>query len=261
MIESQLFGHRRGAFTGAHDAFPGVIRGAAGGTLFLDEIGEVPPEIQPKLLRFLETKEIHPLGETRPLPVDARIVAATNADLDRLVGDGRFREDLLYRLNVVHLRLPPLRQRREEIPAFVHHFLLRHADELTRGRPRVSEEAMEYLLLHDWPGNVRQLSNEIRRAVALVETDGTITPDTLSPDVRASRRTMPVESRPRSDEMTIRTDLPLATVLERVERMMITRALERAEGRFEEAARLLGVTRKGLFLKRKRLGLATRPPA
>jgi len=261
LIESQLFGHRRGAFTGAQDAFPGVIRGAAGGTLFLDEIGEIPPEIQPKLLRFLETREVHPLGETRPLAVDTRIVAATNADLDRLVGEGRFREDLLYRLNVVHFRVPPLRHRREEIPPLVHHFLLRHADELARGHPRVSEEAMEYLLLYGWPGNVRQLSNEIRRAVALVEPDGTISPDTLSRDIRASRRTMPADARPRNDEMVIRTDLPLARVLERVERMMVTRALERADGRFEEAARLLGVTRKGLFLKRKRLGLETGPPA
>ena len=255
MLESQLFGYRRGAFTGAHDAFPGVIRGAAGGTLFLDEIGEVPPEIQPKLLRFLETKEIHPLGESQPLGVDARIVAATNADLDRLVSEGRFREDLLYRLNAVHFRLPPLRPRREEIPPLVHHFLQRYGDELGRGRPRVSEETMEYLLLYGWPGNVRQLGNEIRRAVALLEPDGTITPDTLSRDIRASRRTMPVDARPRNDEMVIRTDLPLAKVLERVERMMVARALERAEGRFEEAARLLGVTRKGLFLKRRRLGL------
>jgi transcriptional regulator with PAS, ATPase and Fis domain len=260
MLESQLFGYRRGAFTGAQDAFPGVIRGAAGGTVFLDEVGEIPPETQPKLLRFLETKEIHPLGETEPISVDVRVVAATNADLDRLVGERRFREDLLYRLNVVRFHVPPLRQRREEIPQLVNHFLLRYADELQRGRPQISEEAMEYLLLYGWPGNVRQLANEIHRAVVLVEPNGCITPDTLSVDVRASRRTMPTGVRPSADEMLVRTDQPLAKAIERVERVMVARALERASGRFETAAKLLGVTRKGLFLKRQRLGLKS-PPA
>jgi len=259
MLESQLFGYRRGAFTGAQEPFAGVIRAADGGTLFLDEIGEVPVDVQPKLLRFLETREIHPLGEPRPVTVDVRIIAATNADLDRLVGDGRFRDDLLYRLNVIHFRLPPLRQRREEIPALVHHFLLRFGQELDKGRPRISEETMEYLLLYAWPGNVRQLSNEIRRAVALAGPDGTLTPEDLSPDLRASRRTLPADATPRADELLIQTDQPLATVLNRVERLMITRALDRSGGRLEDAARRLGVSRKGLFMKRQRLGLV--PPA
>ena len=129
MLESQLFGYRKGAFTGANDAFDGVIRAAAGGTLFLDEIAEIGPELQPKLLRFLETHEVHGLGEAQPVKVDVRVIAATNADLDALVGDGRFREDLFYRLNVVRLRLPPLRERREEIPPLVDHYLR------TRRRP------------------------------------------------------------------------------------------------------------------------------
>jgi len=198
MLDSQLFGYRRGAFTGAHEAFPGVIRAAAGGTLLLDEIGELGPDLQPKLLRFLECQEILPLGETTPVRVDVRILAATNADLDGLVSEGRFRADLLYRLNAVHLRLPPLRKRREEIPLFVHRFLQRYADELKKGRPRVSEETMEYLLLYAWPGNVRQLANEIRRAVALIDADGTITPDCLSAHLRASRRTVTASGPPRT---------------------------------------------------------------
>jgi len=251
LIDSQLFGYRRGAFTGARDAFAGVIRGAEGGTLFLDEIGEIPPDVQPpKLLRFLETRDVHPLGETRPVTVDTRIVAATNADLDRLVAAGRFREDLLYRLNVVHFRLPPLRQRREEIPPLVHHFLVRYADELGRGRPRVSEEAMEYLLLYGWPGNVRQLGNEIRRAVAL-----------LSQEIRASRRTLPADAGPRDNEIMVAIDRPLDAIVESVERIVVARALEQSRGNISKASKLLGVTRKGLSLKRKRLGLAIAPPA
>ena len=255
MLESQLFGYRRGAFTGAQEAFPGVIRAAAGGTLFLDEIGELGPDTQPKLLRFLETREIHALGEPQPSHVDVRIVAATNADLDRLVTEGRFREDLLYRLNVIRFRLPPLRERREEIPPLVAHFLARAAAELGKGRVRVSDETMEYLLLFAWPGNVRQLANEIRRAVALADADATIDPAHLSDAIRASRRTVAADATPRADQLVVPLDAPLATVIETVERAMVARALERTQDRFEEAARLLGVSRKGLFLKRRRLGL------
>ncbi len=259
LLESQLFGHRRGAFTGALDAFPGVIRAAAGGTLFLDEIGELGPDTQPKLLRFLETREVHPIGEPRPVQVDVRIVAATNADLDRLVTEGRFREDLLYRLNVIRFRLPPLRERREEIPPLVTHFLARAAAELGKGRVRVSDETMEYLLLFAWPGNVRQLANEIRRAVALADADATIEPAHLSDEIRASRRTIAADAPPRDDQLVVPLDAPLATVLETVERAMIARALDRTHDHYQEAARRLGISRKGLFLKRRRWGL--QPPS
>ncbi len=259
MLESQLFGHRRGAFTGAHESFPGVIRSAAGGTLFLDEIGELGPDTQPKLLRFLETHEVHALGEPQPSQVDVRIVAATNADLDQLLTEGRFREDLLYRLNVIRFRLPPLRERREEIPPLVAHFLARSSAELGKGHVRVSDETMEYLLLFAWPGNVRQLANEIRRAVALVDADAVIAPAHLSAEIRASRRTVPAGAAARADELVVPLDGSLTTVLEAVERTLVARALDRTEGHFEEAARLLGISRKGLFLKRKRWGL--QPPA
>ncbi len=147
LLESQLFGHRRGAFTGADRDSPGLIRTAKDGTLFLDEIGEMSLDLQPKLLRFLESGEISPLGEPTPLTVDVRIVAATNSNVEQLVHEGRFREDLFYRLNVVRLTIPPLRERRDEIPALVHHFVARAAAEFSKGRVRLAEETMEYLLL------------------------------------------------------------------------------------------------------------------
>jgi DNA-binding NtrC family response regulator len=256
MLESQLFGHRRGAFTGAAEKFPGVIRGATGGTLFLDEIGELGPDLQPKLLRFLEQQEIQPLGEPQPVKVDVRVVAATNAGLDELVETGRFREDLFYRLNVFRLRLPPLRERREEIPILAHHFLRGSARELNKGRLRLSDEALEYLLVQPWPGNVRQLANEMRRAAALAEADGTLLPGHLSTELRAARRPVAAEqASPTAEEIAIRLDQPLNQVVESIERLMVRRALDRTQGRVEDAARLLGISRKGLFLKRRRWGL------
>jgi DNA-binding NtrC family response regulator len=258
MVESQLFGYRRGAFTGAQEPFPGIIRAAAGGTLFLDEIGDLPLDIQPKLLRFLDTNEIHPLGEPHPIRVDVRVIAATNANLDHLVGQGRFREDLFYRINVIRFQLPPLRERREEIPALARHFLQRSAEEFRKGRLRLSDETMEYLLLHAWPGNVRQLANEIRRMAALSEPDRILEPASLSADVQASRRTRPADRPAIVDEITVRVDQPLPDALASIERVMVRRALERTDGRFEEAARLLGISRKGLFLKRRRWGVQPR---
>jgi DNA-binding NtrC family response regulator len=254
MLESQLFGHRKGAFTGADASFPGVIRAAAGGTLFLDEIAEVGLDIQPKLLRFLETHEIHPLGEPQPIKVDVRVIAATNAPLEDLVSNGRLREDLFYRLNVIRLKLPPLRERREEIPPLVEHFLRRHGDEQKKGRLTLDDETLEYLLLYSWPGNVRQLANEVRRIVAMAEPGATITPAMLSPEIQASRRTIPVTA-PAEPEVRLRIDQPLPVAVEYLEQMMVRNALDRSHGRVEEAARLLGISRKGLFLKRRRWGL------
>jgi DNA-binding NtrC family response regulator len=254
MLESQLFGHRKGAFTGADTSFPGVIRAAAGGTLFLDEIAEVGLDIQPKLLRFLETHEIHPLGEPHPIKVDVRVIAATNAPLEELVSNGRLREDLFYRLNVIRLRLPPLRERREEIPPLVDYYLRRHGDELKKGRLALDDETLEYLLLYSWPGNVRQLANEVRRVVAMAESGATITPAMLSPEIQASRRTIPVTA-PAEPEVRLRMDQPLPVAVEYLEQMMVRNALDRSHGRVEEAARLLGISRKGLFLKRRRWGL------
>ena len=184
--DSQLFGHRHGSFTDAHEDAPGIIRGAAGGTLMLDEIGELDPSIQPKLLRFLDSGEVQPVGEPRPVPTDVRIIAANNVAIDTLVRERRFREDLFYRLNVVRLRIPPLRERREEIPPLVRHFLRRYGREMNRGGLKLSSDAQTCLLVYDWPGNVRQLANEIRSFVAMAQPDDTITPYQLSPEVRAA---------------------------------------------------------------------------
>jgi DNA-binding NtrC family response regulator len=254
MLDSQLFGYRRGAFTGANEAFDGVIRAAAGGTLFLDEIGDVSPDLQPKLLRFLETHEVHGLGEPHPVKVDVHIVAASNADLETLVREGRFREDLFYRLKGVRLHLPPLRERREEIPALLEHYLRVAADTQKKGTLSLDDETLEYLLLYAWPGNVRQLVNETNRLAALADPGGSIPPSLLSPEIQASRRTLRV--RPGDEpEIRVRLDQPLNDAIEAIERVMVVRALDRAQGNFENAARLLGISRKGLFLKRRRWGM------
>ena len=254
MLESQLFGYRRGAFTGADTSFAGVIRSSEGGTLFLDEVADLPIDLQPKLLRFLETHEIHPLGEPHPLKVDVRVIAATNANLEQLVAQGRFREDLYYRLNVVRLRMPPLRERREEIPALVEHYVRRYGDQQRKGRLTLSDEALEYLVLYAWPGNIRQLSNEVNRMVAMAEPDAALTSAHLSAEIQATRRTIPATTAPDS-ELRIPLDQPLPQAVDYLERMMVQSALQRAKGRVEEAARLLGISRKGLFLKRRRWGM------
>ena len=256
MLDSQLFGHRRGAFTGAQEQSPGVIRGTQGGTLFLDEIGELGPEPQVKLLRFLESNEVHPIGEAHPVQVDVRVVAATNRDIETLVKDGLFREDLYYRLNVIRLRVPPLRERREEIPQIVEYYLTRLGPQFKKGHLTASAETMEYLLLHPWPGNVRQLANELRRAVAMAEQDAVIMPAHLSPDVIASRRTIPAVNRELlPTEFLVRLDQPLGAAEEHLERAMIHHAMTLARGHMDQAAQLLGLSRKGLYLKRQRLGL------
>ena len=253
MLDAQLFGHRRGAFTGAQESSPGVIRGAAGGTLFLDEIGEIGLDVQPKLLRFLEASEVHPIGEPAPVTVDVRVVAATNVDLDALVEEGKFRSDLFYRLNVIRLPIPPLRERREEIPLLLDHFLERSQKEMGKAGVRIGETAAEYLLLYNWPGNVRELANEVRRAVALAEPGAVLMPEHLSPRIAASRRTVPVGQRPpEPQELLVRRDQPLNAAVEHVERALIQDAL-RAHGNVEDAARALGLSRKGLYLKRQRL--------
>jgi DNA-binding NtrC family response regulator len=254
MLESQLFGYRKGAFTGAHTGFDGVIRAAAGGTLFLDEIAEIPLDVQPKLLRFLETREVHGLGEPHPIKVNVRVIAATNADLEALVAGGKFREDLFYRLNVVRLRLPPLRERREEIPPLVDHYLRTFAEQQKKGRLTLDDETLEYLVLYRWPGNVRQLVNEVSRIVAYADPDSTITPALLSPEIQASRRTVRVTAGD-EPEIRVRLDQPLGDAVDAIERMMVIRALDRAHGNYENAARLLGISRKGLFLKRRRWGM------
>ena len=180
LADSQLFGHRRGSFTGAVADQPGVLRTAVGGTLFLDEVGDLPIDVQPKLLRFLEQGEVLPVGETRPTRVDVRVVAATNADLEQRVSDGKFREDLFYRLSVIRIHVPPLRDRREEIPHLSTFFLREASERLGKPGVRLSPDTLDLFDAFSWPGNVRQLRNEVQRAVAMAG-GSVITPDLLSP--------------------------------------------------------------------------------
>jgi len=256
LLESQLFGHRRGAFTGADHASPGVIRTAAGGTLFLDEIGELPLDLQAKLLRFIENGEIHPLGEPQPIRVDVRIVAATNRDLDEHVREGTLRKDLFFRLQGVQLQIPPLRERREEIPRLAWHFLERCARTHQKGRLRLADDTMEYLVLYAWPGNVRELINEMQRMAAFAETDAVLMPQHLSTAITGSRRTRPAsELDLHPTEVVVRVDQPMSAATEHLERTMVQYAMTQHRGNVEQVARALGLSRKGLYLKRRRLGL------
>ena len=248
LADSQLFGHRRGSFTGAVADQPGVLRSAAGGTIFLDEVADLPLDVQPKLLRFLEQGEILPVGETRPLRVDVRAIAATNADLEQRVADGKFREDLFYRLSVIRIHVPPLRDRREEIPHLSTFFLREACERLGKPDVRMSPVTLEFFDDYQWPGNVRQLRNEIQRAVAMAPTGGPIEPDHLSPQLAGiAGAGGAARVRPR------RTTL--AAAIERVERDLIRSALERSAGNISESARILGLTRRGLYLKLRRLGI------
>jgi DNA-binding NtrC family response regulator len=233
LMESELFGHARGAFTGATGARKGLFEEADGGTLFLDEIGDIGPKIQSQLLRALQEGEIRRVGESTQVQVDVRIVAATNKDLKQLVRDGRFREDLLYRLDVVSLHLPPVRERREDIPALVEHFCAVHV----RGgaRPVVTPEAMQRLVGYEWPGNVRQLENVVARALALNGT-GILTPgDFASPIGDASTPAGP---------SGLTDDLP---TLDELSRRYAQQLLQHTGGNKSEAARILGVDRKTLY--------------
>ena len=246
LADSQLFGHRRGSFTGALADQPGVIRSAAGGTIFLDEIGDLPIDVQPKFLRFLEQGEILPVGETRPIRVDVRVVAATNADLEQRVSEGTFREDLFYRLSVIRIHVPPLRDRREEIPYLATFFVREASERLGKPDVRLSAETLDLFDAYSWPGNVRQLRNEVQRAVAMTAAGGLISPELLSP-IFAGSTDSPSPRRARN--------VTLAAAVERLEREMIDGALERTSGNVSQTARMLGLTRRGLYLKMDRLGI------
>jgi hydrogenase-4 transcriptional activator len=250
LADSQLFGHRRGSFTGAVSDQPGLVRSAAGGTLFLDEIGDLPIDVQPKLLRFLELSEIMPIGETRPQRVDVRVLAATNADLEQRVAEGKFREDLYYRLSVIRIHVPPLRDRREEIPHLSTFFLREASERLGKPDIQLSSEALDMFSQYWWPGNVRQLKNEIQRAVAMSAPGGTIEASHLSPEIGS---TQVPGTAPPARSGVVPTNL--ATAIELVERDLIQAALDRSAGNISEAARTLGLTRRGLYLKLRRLGL------
>ncbi|HEX8149952.1 MAG TPA: sigma 54-interacting transcriptional regulator [Pyrinomonadaceae bacterium] len=258
LSEGYLFGYRRGSFTGAVSDSAGVIRTAVGGTLFLDEVGDLPLDVQPKLLRFLQEGEIQPLGEQRPQKVDVRIIAATNTDLEGMVADGRFREDLYYRLNVIRLRVPPLRERRSEIPTIVSYYINHYSAKFGRRDIQITPQTLDLLMVCDWPGNVRQLTNEIQRIVARTEDGAVITPDLLSPELRRTASpstgagTLSAPSAglaATAAAQAIAQGLTLADAMGELERRMIAEALRKHNGNISRAARELGLTRRGLYLK------------
>jgi hydrogenase-4 transcriptional activator len=255
LADSQLFGHRRGSFTGAVTDQQGLIRSAAGGTLFLDEIGDLPLDIQPKLLRFLEQAEIMPVGETRPQAVDVRVLAATNADLEQRVSEGKFREDLYYRLSVIRIHVLPLRERREEVPHLSTFFLRDACERLGKPEVTLSSATLDLFARYWWPGNVRQLRNEIQRAVAMSSPGGTIEPEHLSADLTAPERAHRTTDAHMSVSPIDFTPGNLAAAVETLERHVIASTLDRTRGNISESARVLGLTRRGLYLKMRRLGL------
>jgi two-component system response regulator HydG len=243
LLESELFGHARGAFTGAVRARRGLFEEANGGTLFIDEIGETAPGFQAKLLRALQEGEIRRVGESTPVQVDVRVIAATNQDLRRAIAEKRFREDLYYRLNVVPLRIPPLRERREDIALLAAHFLQRYNQRAPEVAKVLTSEALARLLEHDWPGNVRELENVLEQAAA------------LSPGREIRAADVHIEAagpRPAGAAGPART---LADAVEEAERRTIEAAVERCEGDLARVARELGVSATTLWRRMKRLGI------
>jgi two-component system nitrogen regulation response regulator GlnG len=254
-LESELFGHERGAFTGAVEARPGRFREASGGTIFLDEIGDMPLELQAKLLRVLQSGEVTSVGGRHPEQVDVRIVAATHRDLESDVASGRFREDLLYRLRVVPIHVPPLRERPEDVGVLAEHFIQRYAQELT-GEPHfLSESALERLSAHHWPGNVRELENAIKRALVLADAE-VLSPDDFS-FLEGSEAGM-ASGADLEGLLTSEVKAALADphpsevyrrILARVERPLLETVLAHTDGNQIKAAALLGINRNTLRKK------------
>ncbi len=248
LLESELFGHKRGAFTGAHADKKGLFEVAHGGTIFLDEIGETEPGMQVRLLRVLQDGEIRPLGSSETRKVDVRIIAATNRELQAEVESARFREDLYYRLRVVEIAIPPLRERREDIPELAHHFLDAANEKMRRNLKGFTNAAMDRLMAHPWSGNVRELENEVQRAVALAGDAETVSVDLLSEHLRGARAEAPVGG----IEMGVEQDLNRA--VDELKRQMIRQAIEET-GSKTRAAERLGIPRQSLQKMMKRLEL------
>jgi two-component system response regulator HydG len=246
LIESELFGHIRGAFTDARAARVGLLAQANGGTLFLDEIGELPLGSQAKLLRVLQERAIRPVGAERELPFDARIITATNRDLERAVEEGRFREDLFFRIHVLLVELPPVRSRGGDVLLLAQHFLLQVATRLGKPVTGIGPAAAELLLTYHWPGNVRELMNCVEHAVALARYEQ-IAPEDLPQRVRSYRRSHVIVAGENPSELV---------PLEEVERRYILRVLDAAAGNKRLAARVLGLDRKTLYRKLERYGVS-----
>ena len=238
LLESELFGHMKGAFTDAHQSKKGLFEAAHRGTLFLDEVGETPPAMQVKLLRALQEKRIRRVGGTDETGVDVRVISATNIPLETLIREKRFREDLFYRLQVIPIRTPPLRERREDIPLLADHFLRKFAEEMGKSVAKISEPALQLLVRHSWPGNVRELENVVERAVAL-ETTAAVLPERLPESLRDSSMGRPATA-------DLGPGFSLDECLLGIERDLLNKAIAAAEGDRAKAAELLGVTPRSL---------------
>lgn len=244
LLDSQLFGHKKGAFTGAITDHEGVFRAAEGGSLFLDEVSEIPLSLQVKFLRAIQEKEVIPLGSTKPVKVDVRIIASTNRDLEEGVKKGTFRADLFYRLNVVPIHLPPLRERHEDIPFLIGHFVTEFSKIYNVEPKKVSPDALEKLTHYPWPGNVRELQNAIERAFALSRSSEITLADLPSQVTGFAPPFSPLAS------------LSDISPLEEAERTLIAAALQKSRGNKNEAARLLGIDRQRLYRKIEKYGLS-----
>jgi len=245
VLESELFGHERGSFTGADKRRRGRFELAHEGTIFLDEIGDIPLATQVKLLRVLQEQELERVGGEETIKVDVRVLAATNKDLVAMMQEGKFREDLYYRLNIIPLELPPLRGRLEDIPMLVEHFLKKKSSQLNKQLPRVSAKAMHELMNYSWPGNVRELENIMERAVVLCEQE----------EIGLNDLPILLGDPSRTTLRLLQADLPLMEALEDLERQLIARALEKAEGVKTEAARILGLKTSALYYKLEKYGM------
>jgi two-component system response regulator PilR (NtrC family) len=241
LLESELFGHMRGAFTSADANKKGLLEVAERGTIFLDEIAEMSAVMQVKLLRVLQERRFRRVGGLEELQADIRVIAATNQDLTKAVADGRFREDLYYRINVIPIALPPLRERREDIPLLAEHFLEKYAEQMEKPVTAVAHETMDLLVRHEWPGNIRELENVIERAVALESTPA-ILPDSLPASIRGeSPRVLAPSSAPAADVLP-ESGFDLEAHVKEIERGYIAEALKRAGGVQVKAAELLGMS-------------------
>jgi two-component system response regulator PilR (NtrC family) len=238
LLESELFGHMRGAFTGADTNKKGLLEVAERGTIFLDEIGEMSAVMQVKLLRVLQERRFRRVGGLEELQADIRVIAATNQDLTKLIAEGRFREDLYYRINVIPLTLPPLRERREDIPLLAEHFLAKYSDQMGKDIVGLSHDALDLLTTHDWPGNIRELENVIERAVAL-ESTPTILAESLPSNIRGDASPRPISG---PVEVLPESGFDLEAHVKEIERSYIAEALKRAGGVQVKAAELLGMS-------------------
>ncbi|MCK6623071.1 MAG: sigma-54-dependent Fis family transcriptional regulator [Calditrichaceae bacterium] len=250
LLESELFGHVKGAFTGAASDKKGLFELADGGTIFLDEITDTSPAMQQRLLRALQEGEIHPLGAERTIKVDVRVISAANRDVQQAIREGKFREDLFYRLNVFPIRIPPLRERREDIPRLAEFFLEKYARKLGKAKAELSPEAISRLLVADFPGNVRELENLIERAVTLADEQGQISAEILQ--LEAPRLHSPNSQRIFDAESASGS---LKEMVDSLEKLYITRALEEFRGNVSRAAQKLGLSRLGLHKKMHRYGI------